>query len=122
MLRSLTLIAAFFTFCLCASVRELVTWWSGSRATTVGFASVVVCRAHLLLALVNEFVGGRQSTQHWGCAIPASVQVDNDMTLTPYESEADVELRRKGEEEKRMREEEAKGANDKLRALEVRVY
>lgn len=46
-------------------------------------------------------------------------QVDRDMTVQPYESEADREARRKVEEEKRRREEEAKGANDKFRALEV---
>lgn len=41
------------------------------------------------------------------------------MTVKPYESEADLALRAKADEERRKREEEAKGANDKYRALEV---
>lgn len=41
------------------------------------------------------------------------------MTVKPYESEADREARRKAEEEKQRREEEAKGSNDKFRALDV---
>lgn len=48
-------------------------------------------------------------------------QVEKEMTLKPYESEADRQVRRKVEEEKRRREEEAKGENDKFRALEVRL-
>lgn len=47
------------------------------------------------------------------------IQVDNEMTVKPYESEADHALRAKADEERRKREEEAKGANDKYRALEV---
>lgn len=46
-------------------------------------------------------------------------QVEGDMTVQPYESEAAREARTKAEEEKRRREEEAKGANDKFRALDV---
>lgn len=46
-------------------------------------------------------------------------QVETDMTVKPYESEADREARRKAEDEKRQREEEAKGSNDKFRALDV---
>lgn len=49
----------------------------------------------------------------------ASLQVESDMTVKPYESEADRASRRKAEEEKRRREEEAKGSNDKFRALDV---
>lgn len=49
------------------------------------------------------------------------IQVERDMTVQPYESEADREARRKAEEEKRRREEEAKGANDRFRALEVKL-
>lgn len=47
------------------------------------------------------------------------MKVESDMTVKPYESEADREARRKAEEEKRRREEEAKGSNDKFRALDV---
>lgn len=46
-------------------------------------------------------------------------QVEGEMTVGPYESDATKETRRRMEEEKRRREEEAKGADDKLRALEV---
>lgn len=52
--------------------------------------------------------------------ITNKMQVEKEMTVKPYEREADREARRKAEEEKRRREEEAKGANDKIRALEVR--
>lgn len=50
------------------------------------------------------------------------VQVESDMTVMPYESEAEREARRKTEEERRRREEEAKGANDKFRALDVSFH
>ncbi|CBJ28164.1 conserved unknown protein [Ectocarpus siliculosus] len=48
--------------------------------------------------------------------------VESDMTVKPYESEADKEARRKAEEEKRRREEEAKGSNDKFRALDDMMH
>ncbi|CAM9147521.1 unnamed protein product, partial [Ectocarpus sp. 13 AM-2016] len=48
--------------------------------------------------------------------------VESDMTVKPYESEADREARRKAEEEKRRREEEAKGSNDKFRALDDMMH
>ncbi|CAN0362423.1 unnamed protein product [Pylaiella littoralis] len=48
--------------------------------------------------------------------------VESDMTVQPYESEADREARRKAEEEKRRREEEAKGSNDKFRALDDMMH
>ncbi|CAB1115795.1 unnamed protein product [Ectocarpus sp. CCAP 1310/34] len=48
--------------------------------------------------------------------------VESDMTVKPYESEADRDARRKAEEEKRRREEEAKGSNDKFRALDDMMH
>ena len=41
------------------------------------------------------------------------------MMTRPYESETVKEAHRKVNEEKRRREEEAKGSNDRLRALQV---
>lgn len=58
----------------------------------------------------------------WVCMdayVSHNAKVESDMTVKPYESEADREARRKAEEEKRTREEEAKGSNDKFRALDV---
>ena len=62
--------------------------------------------------LLGTFVSWMKSTY-------IRAQVESDMTVKPYESEADREARRKAEEEKRRREEEAKGSNDKFRALDV---
>ncbi|CAM9456895.1 unnamed protein product [Scytosiphon promiscuus] len=48
--------------------------------------------------------------------------VETDMTVKPYESEADRDARRKAEDEKRQREEEARGSNEKIRALDDMMH
>lgn len=50
---------------------------------------------------------------------PTLAQVDNEISVGPYESEADKRAIKRAEEEKRRREEQARETNDKFRALEV---
>lgn len=85
------------------------------------------CRQHLpMFATIKHsrnslFLHVTASARHFYIIdeICVRLQVESDMTVKPYESEADREARRKVEEEKRRREEEAKGSNEKFRALDV---